>query len=124
MDARLRQLVRQRAANRCEYCGMRQDQEPLSFHVEHILARQHEGKDLELNLALAFHHCNLRKGTNLTGIDPSTGKLTRLFNPRLDNWNTHFSRRGGEIIGRTVKGRATVHLLKMNADGRKELREA
>ena len=37
MDARLRQLTRQRADNRCEYCGLGQDQEPLTFHVEHII---------------------------------------------------------------------------------------
>jgi hypothetical protein len=41
MDARLRQLVKQRAAGRCEYCGLRQ--EPLALQVEHITARQHEG---------------------------------------------------------------------------------
>jgi hypothetical protein len=41
MDARLRQRVRHRAAGRCEYCGLRQEQEPLPFHVEHITARQH-----------------------------------------------------------------------------------
>ena len=69
MDARLRELVKQRAAGRCEYCGLRQEQEPLAFHVEHITARQHEGKDTEENLALACHHCNLHKGTNLSGLD-------------------------------------------------------
>ncbi len=59
MDAHLRQSVRQRAEGRCEYCGLRQDQEPLSFHVEHITSRQHGGKDTPENLALACHHCNL-----------------------------------------------------------------
>jgi len=124
MDARVRQLVNQRAAGRCEYCGMLQEQEPLAFHIEHIIARQHEGNDAEDNLALACHHCNLHKGPNLSGLDPVTGKLTRLFHPRQDDWNTHFSRRGGEIIGRTPEGRTTVRLLRMNQDGRKELREA
>ena len=52
MDVRLRELVKQRAAGRCEYCGLRQEQEPLAFHIEHITARQHEGKDTEENLAL------------------------------------------------------------------------
>jgi len=44
MDARLRQSVRQRAAGRCEYCALRQEQEPLAFHVEHITPRSHGGK--------------------------------------------------------------------------------
>ena len=123
MDARLRQSVRQRAAGRCEYCGLRQEQEPLSFHVEHITPRQHRGKDTTENLALACHHCNLHKGTNLSGLDPQTGELTRLFHPRLDDWGEHFTRRGGEIIGLSAIGRTTVILLKMNEDGRRELRE-
>jgi len=123
MDARLRQLVRQRADGRCEYCDLRQEQEPLTFHVEHILPRQHGGMDAAENLALACHHCNLHKGTNLSSLDPQTGELTRLFHPRLDDWNEHFTRRGGEIIGFSAIGRTTVILLKMNEDGRLQLRE-
>ena len=123
MDARLRQSVRQRAAGRCEYCGLRQEQELLTFHVEHITPRQHRGKDTAENLALACHHCNLHKGTNLSGLDPQTGELTRLFHPRLDDSGEHFSRRGGEIIGLTAIGRTTASLLKMNEDGRLQLRE-
>ena len=123
MDARLRLLVKQRAAGRCEYYGLRQEQEPLAFYVEHITARQHEGKDMEENLALACHHCNLHKGTNLSGRDPQTGELTRLFHPRLDDWNEHFSHRGGEVIGLTAIGRTAVRLVRMNEDGRLQLRE-
>jgi hypothetical protein len=123
MDARLRQLVRQRADGRCEYCDLRQDQEPLAFHVEHILSRQHGGQDAKENLALACQHCNLHKGTNLSSLDPQTGELTRLFHPRLDDWNEHFARRGGEIIGLSAIGRTTASLLRMNEDGRLQLRE-
>ena len=122
MDARLRQLVGQRAANRCEYCGLTQDQELLPFHVEHVIPRQHGGTDTPDNLALACHHCNLHKGPNLSGLDPQTGELTRLFHPRLDDWADHFARHGGEISGQTPVGRTTVQLLKMNEDGRLELR--
>ncbi len=94
MDAKLRQLVRQRAKNRCEYCGLRQEQEPLPFHIEHRTPRQHGGKDASENLALACHHCNLHKGTNLSGLEPKTKKLTRLFHPRLDDWSDHFTNHG------------------------------
>ncbi len=123
MDARLRQLVRQRAAGRCEYCGLRSEQEPLPFHVEHITARQHGGSDMTENLALACHHCNLHKGPNLSGLDPQTGGMSRLFHPRLDVWNQHFTRQGGEVIGVSTIGRTTVHLFRMNEDGRLQLRE-
>jgi len=84
MDARLRHLVRRRADDVCEYCGLRQEQEPLPFHVEHIIPRQHGGADATDNLALACHHCNLHKGSDLAGLDPESGQLTRLFNPRAD----------------------------------------
>jgi HNH endonuclease len=124
MGARLRQFVRQRAKNCCEYCALAQDSEPLSFHIEHIIPRQHGGKDSAENLALACHHCNLHKGTNLSGLDPKTGKLTRLFHPRLDDWDEHFKNREGEIIGLSAVGRTTLNLLRMNEDGRLQLRES
>lgn len=83
IDAALRRFVRQRADDRCEYCGMRQDELPfVTFHVEHILARQHGGTDDANNLCEACHWCNSAKGTNLaTLVD---GQLVRLFNPRRD----------------------------------------
>jgi HNH endonuclease len=124
MDARLRQFVRQRAKNGCEYCGLPQDSEPLSFYIEHIIPRQHGGKDSAENLALACHHCNLHKGTNLSGLDPKTGKLTRLFHPRLDDWDEHFTNRNGEIIGLSAIGKTTVNLLRINENGRLQLRES
>ena len=123
MDARLPLWVKQRAKSCCEYCGLRQEQEPLPFHVEHITSRQHGGKDTADNLALACHHCNLLKGPNLSGLDPQTGEMTRLFHPRLDDWGEHFTRRGGEILGLSAIGRTTVNLLRMNEDGRLQLRE-
>jgi len=123
MNARLRQFVRQRAKNCCEYCGLLQDFEPLPFHIEHIIPRQHGGKDSAENLALACHHCNLHKGTNLSGLDPRTGKLPRLFHPRLDDWDEHFTGHGGEITGLSAIGRTTVKILRINEDGRMQLRE-
>jgi hypothetical protein len=122
MDAPLRRLVRQRADDVCEYCGLRQEQEPLPFHVEHIVPRHHGGADTPDNLALACHHCNLHKGPNLAGLDPESGQLTRLFDPRADRWEEHFARLGNEIVGLTAIGRTTVEVLRMNEDGRAELR--
>ena len=59
IDARLRQFVRTRANGRCEYCTLAQDQEPLALHIEHIVARQHGGKDTAENLALALDYPGL-----------------------------------------------------------------
>jgi HNH endonuclease len=83
MDERLRQTVRERADHRCEYCYLPQNAEPFfAYHVEHIVARQHGGTDDNENLALACYHGNAHKGPNLSGLDPETGALVRLFHPK------------------------------------------
>jgi hypothetical protein len=124
MDETLRELVWQRAGHRCEYCRLHQDQESLPrFQIEHITARQHGGTDAASNLALACHHCNLHKGPNLTGIDPKTKKIVRLFHPRRHKWQRHFAWDGPRLAGRTAIGRATVVVLAMNDVQRVALRE-
>ena len=124
MDATLRELVSQRAGERCEYCRIPQEATPLiPFHVQHIVARQHGGSDASDNLALACDRCNAYEGPNLTSIDPETGQTVAVFNPRQDAWRDHFVLRGGRIMGLTPTGRATVQLLNMNAPRRVELRK-
>lgn len=70
------------------------------------------------NLALSCMPCNRRKGSDISSIDPITGKTTPFFNPRIQDWSSHFSLNGVEIIGLAPEGRATVHLLQLNADER------
>ncbi|HUG90267.1 MAG TPA: HNH endonuclease signature motif containing protein [Planctomycetaceae bacterium] len=124
MDATTREIVCRRADDACEYCRIPQEATPLiAFHVEHITARQHGGTDDPGQLALACDRCNAYKGPNLTSIDPDTGNIVLLFNPRRDAWNDHFRFRGGQIVGLTPIGRATVRLLNMNALRRVQLRE-
>ena len=67
IDSETRLLVRERAAERCEYCQLPEWASPISFHVEHIRAKQHGGDDQPENLALACDRCNLHKGPNLKG---------------------------------------------------------
>jgi hypothetical protein len=123
MDAATRNLIRRRAGDRCEYCGLHQDQSPLaSLQLEHIRPRKHNGTDDLDNLALACIDCNLHKGTNVAGYDPQTGALTELFNPRRQVWSEHFEWRGLEISGLTAVGRTTVAVLELNGEDRLELR--
>ena len=122
MPARLRQLIRERAGNRCEYCRVPQVVLRTALQMEHIVARQHLGGSAEDNLALACDRCNLHKGPNLSGIDPDSGEIARLFDPRRDTWNEHFELRGDEILGRSPIGRATVQLLQFNTETRMRLR--
>jgi hypothetical protein len=122
MDAATRDLVRQRAGDRCEYCRLHQEHSGLRHHIEHIAAKQHGGSDNADNLALACHRCNLHKGTNLTGIDPQTGQVTSLFHPRRDQWSGHFAFEGVCFNGVSGAGRAAVQVLNMNDARRLELR--
>ncbi|REJ96622.1 MAG: HNH endonuclease [Planctomycetota bacterium] len=124
IDQGTRQLVRDRAGNRCEYCHLPQADAPyFTFHVEHIRAKQHGGGDDPANLCLACPDCNSAKGPNLSAIDPDSDQLTPLFQPRTDSWDEHFEYSGAIIEGRTGRGRATARLLRFNDPERVRIRE-
>jgi hypothetical protein len=93
------------------------------FHVEHVIPKKHDGDDTDSNLALACNRCNLYKGSNLAGIDPASGKLTRLFHPRIDDWNEHFEIRDGVFHALTAVGRVTIAVLGLNEWDRVRLRQ-
>lgn len=103
---------------------MPQSCDPLPFQLDHIVARVHRGQTDAGNLALACLACNSRKGTNLTGRDPRTGRVIALFHPRRDVWNRHFAWRGPALMGRTPCGRTTIEVLGINAPRRLALRSA
>jgi hypothetical protein len=47
--------------------------------------------------------------------DPRTGRTVRLFDPRRDEWSSHFAfTKKWRIRGRTMTGRATIATLGMN----------
>lgn len=119
----VRRRVRERAEGCCEYCRIRQEDESfITYQIEHIVPKQHGGSHAEENLALACPHCNLHKGPNLSGIDPETGTVESLFNPRFQIWDEHLEFRGPYILGKSPTGRATVRVLAMNEATRVELR--
>src|SRR5262245_4982653 len=64
------------------------------------------------------------QGPNLTSIDPESGRLVKLYNPRRMRWSRHFAWDGPLLVGRTSIGRATVALLRINDGTRVELRVA
>ena len=122
MDDALRALVWARAGGRCEYCRLHQDEyEYQTFHVEHIIAKQHGGTDDPEALCLACSECNWAKGPNLAGL--LDGKLYPLFNPRKQNWNRHFRWEQTTLVGKTKTGIVTVQVLNMNNASRLMLRE-
>jgi hypothetical protein len=122
MNESLRLLVWSRAGRRCEYCQLPQACDPLPFGVDHIKAQFHRGPMSAENLALACFSCNTFKGCHAAGFDPDTGEITRLFHPRADRWDKHFSWIGAELVGTTAIGRTTIDVLRINLPERIEHR--
>jgi hypothetical protein len=94
----------------------------FAFSIKITLHSRHSGTEDLSNLALACGRCNAHKGCNLTGLDPVSGEIIRLFDPRSQNWSNHFQMEGSVIVGRTAIGRVTIHVLSMNASRRRRLR--
>ncbi|MEW6207604.1 MAG: HNH endonuclease signature motif containing protein [Acidobacteriota bacterium] len=115
IPAALQDQVRQRANYLCEYCHTNERWQYDPFTMDHILP---SGEDTIENLALACFHCNRRKSDRQEALDPETGRIAPLFNPRQHIWGEHFiwSSNGLLIIPRTEIGRATVALLELNRD--------
>ncbi len=79
---------------------------------------QHGGETDESNLALACLRCNRYKGPNIGSLDPITGKIVALFNPRIQHWEDHFELKGAIIHPLTPEARVTVKLLRLNEEER------
>jgi hypothetical protein len=114
IPAELQRLVIQRAAGRCEYCGLSQEGQEATFHIDHVIPVTADGQTVAENLALACVSCSLRKAARQTEIDPQSGKEVALYNPRRDTWYEHFRWEGVHLVGLTATGRATVEALDMN----------
>jgi hypothetical protein len=102
---------------------MPQEFDELPFEIDHIIAEQHGGRTAFSNLALACFVCNRHKGPNLAGIDPLTGRHSKLFHPRRHAWDYHFSWDGPWLRGHTPIGRTTIRVLNINERWRVLLRE-
>lgn len=115
MDSALRRRVLERAEFRCEYCHYPVEFAVRPFQVDHIIAEQHGGTTILDNLASACNRCNLHKGPNIASIDPTTGTMVPLFNPRTQEWGANFSWEGPRLVGITPIGRATIAVLSINS---------
>ena len=118
MARALREQVRRRAKDRCEYCQMPQSYTRLPHEVDHIRARKHLGPTKLTNLGWCCANCNNRKGTDASAYIPGSDELVRLFHPRRDKWHDHFEWDGPTLRGKTGIAEATIELLKINSDGR------
>jgi len=113
-----------RAGHRCEYCHAPEAVFNFSFEVEHIVPVARGGTSNEANLAMACRSCNLRKAVHLSGEDPQSGEMVRLFRPREETWEGHFvvKEESDEVLGLTPIGRATIARLDMNSPAQRAAR--
>ena len=123
VPARLREQVIARDRERCEYCLVNSLFATFTHEVDHVIARQHGGTTALENLAYACAQCNRFKGSNIAAPDPQTGDIVTLFNPRTQDWSSHFLLDGPTIPPRTASGRATERLLQLNQVDRLLLRQ-
>ncbi len=112
----LRNLVRERAGRRCEYCRTSEELSGIRCQTDHIVPRSRQGPSTADNLCLACAACNGHKHARTHAADPESGVEATLFNPRQQRWRDHFawSAEGAEIVGLTPTGRATAVALNMN----------
>jgi hypothetical protein len=114
-----RRLVRDRAGNCCEYCRLSQSGRLARFHVDHIVPIKHGGDDDDGNLCLACPECNGYKGSNVAALDPLTRDATKLYDPRQQSWDDHFTiNPDARLSGLTPEGRASIRVLRINDEER------
>lgn len=118
----LRRLVSERSHDCCEYCLIPESSTFAPHWIDHVIAEKHGGRTVAENLANSCSQCNQRKGSDLSSIDPESGQIVPLFNPRKERWSVHFKLEGGSILPLTATGRATTKLLHLNSPDRIEER--
>ena len=114
----LRRLVAERAAYRCEYCLLHEDDSFSPHQIDHIISRKHGGLSNSGNLAYACVRCNAWKGSDVGSFDTQSGTFVSLFHPRRQRWDDHFVLHGAVFEPLTAEGKATARLLKLNLDKR------
>lgn len=112
----LRAQVVVQAHHRCGYCLTQEAVVGTPMEIDHLIPESLGGATEEANLWLACSLCNDYKGDRIAALDPATGEIVRLFDPRRQRWNEHFGWQDGGalIIGLTSSGRATVIALHLN----------
>jgi HNH endonuclease len=104
------------AGHRCGYCRTDEQIAGSLLSIEHILPIARGGTTERANLWRSCRECNEHKGAQIEALDPESGEIATLYNPRTQPWREHFrwSDDGLFILGSTALGRATVNALNLN----------
>ena len=118
MSDDFRTTLRELAGDICEYSRLPQSMALHRHEPDHTISVQHGGRAELENLALACMRCNRRKGPNIGSIDPVTGQLTPLFNPRTQLWPENSRYEDGRLQPLSPEARVTEKVLQLNTPGR------
>lgn len=112
----LRERVAGQAGHRCGYCLTAEAVVGAPMELDHIIPEALGGPTAEHNLWLACSLCNDHKSDRVAALDPVSGAVVHLFDPRRQVWAEHFrwTANGEHILGLTATGRATVAALHLN----------
>ena len=118
ISANIQYTVRERAKYLCEFCHTSELWQYVCFTIDHIIPLSRNGTNDLDNLALACFHCNRRKSSHTSTINPLTQQTVSLFHPRKHAWNTHFVWSSDKlyVVGLTAIGQATIELLELNRE--------
>jgi hypothetical protein len=114
----VRLLVTERAARRCEYCLLHEDDSFAPHQVDHITSRRHCSERRPERDLRATNRSRAWKGSDIASLGADPHRIVPLFRPRTDRWSDHFRLESGTIVPLTEQGTATVRLLKLNDHGR------
>ena len=122
----LRERVTAQARHRCCYCLTSEAIVGTPMEIDHIVPESLGGQTEEGNLWLACSLCNDHKSDRIAALDPLTGEIVRLFDPRHQVWSEHlaWTAEGDRIVGLTPVGRATVVALNLNRPSLVKARQA
>lgn len=118
MNKSLRKRVKERARYLCEYCLSPERFCTAYYEGDHITPSSAGGKDEFENFANTCGGCNNNKSNATHAVDPFTGQIVSLYNPRIHIWAEHFCWNDTYLvmIGTSPIGRATIKKLKLNRE--------
>jgi hypothetical protein len=122
----LRIKVSAQARYRCGYCLTQEAVVGTPMEFDHLIPEALGGRTEEGNLWLACSLCNDAKSCRVAALDPISGEIIRLYNPRDQVWSDHFrwSESSDYILGTSPTGRATVLALNLNRPALVRARQA
>jgi len=81
----------------CCYCLTSEAVSGIPLTYDHITPASRGGLTTLDNVCLAFRACNELKTNTIRAVDPLTQESVRLFHPRQQRWQDHFSRTSRSI---------------------------